>query len=157
MKARTYIQQGLLLSAIFELYYIAAEGYLKTGCCSPSRPKTQRNDPEKDTDHFDHRCKKNAKYEGSSCEIKGKLHTPDAFGSDLKTLNKFVLVKGGNFVIGTDKPFIPQDGEGPAREIFLADFYINEFEVSNKEFLKFVTEENYSTEVNEISAPSLHT
>ena len=61
--------------------------------------------------------------------------------------NKFLLIKGGGFSIGTDKPVFPQDGEGPARKVYLDDFYINEFEVSNEEFTMFVQETQYITEV----------
>ena len=65
-----------------------------------------------------------------------------------RTDNRFVLIKGGDFWIGTDKPFIPQDGESPARKVYLDDFHINEFEVSNEEFSLFVQESKYTTEVN---------
>ena len=61
--------------------------------------------------------------------------------------NKFLLVKGGRFFIGTDKPVFPQDGEGPVRKVYLDDFYMNEFEVSNEEFTIFVQETQYITEV----------
>ena len=61
--------------------------------------------------------------------------------------NNFVLIRGGTFSIGTDEPFIPQDGEGPARKVHLDDFYINEFEVSNQDFSLFVKETQFITEV----------
>lgn len=61
--------------------------------------------------------------------------------------NKFILIKAGTYSIGTDKPLIPQDGEGPARNVYLDEFYINEFEVSNQEFSHFAKETGYVTEV----------
>ena len=36
---------------------------------------------------------------------------------------------GGTFVFGTDKAYIPQDGEGPAMRVTVAPFYIDNMEV----------------------------
>ena len=57
------------------------------------------------------------------------------------------FIPGGTFTMGSDKPIIVQDGEGPAREVTLRDFYLDVHEVSNAEFARFVHETDYSTEV----------
>lgn len=58
-----------------------------------------------------------------------------------------VYIEGGTFEMGSNKPVIPQDGEGPARKITLDSFYLDVHEVSNREFQLFVTERNFITEV----------
>ena len=57
------------------------------------------------------------------------------------------FIPGGTFAMGSDKPVVPQDGEGPARQISIDDFYMDVHEVSNAEFLRFVLDTNYETEV----------
>eukprot|EP00794_Sanderia_malayensis_P007460 gene7460-8283_t len=61
-------------------------------------------------------------------------------------LNKLVEIKGGKYLIGTDEPYFPQDGEGPEREVVVDDFKIQQFQVSNKEFAQFVDTTGYKTE-----------
>ena len=58
-----------------------------------------------------------------------------------------VFIKGGKFTMGTDKPFLPMDGEGPAREVKVDSFYMDIYEVSNAEFELFVNNTGYVTEV----------
>ena len=60
--------------------------------------------------------------------------------------NKLVRIKGGVYTMGTDKPIVPQDGEGPARKVEISDFYMDMYEVSNAEFANFVKETGYVTE-----------
>lgn len=79
---------------------------------------------------------------GNNEELKYHLE-----GNKILERNRFVPMKAGWFSIGTDKPFIPQDGEGPARKVYLDEFSINEYEVSNQEFSVFVNQTNYVTEV----------
>ncbi|XP_064154799.1 formylglycine-generating enzyme isoform X2 [Anguilla rostrata] len=57
-----------------------------------------------------------------------------------------VLIPAGEFLMGTNNPEIPQDGEGPERRVHLDQFYIDIHEVSNQEFQKFVNATNYVTE-----------
>ncbi|PRD35991.1 UNVERIFIED_CONTAM: Sulfatase-modifying factor 1 [Trichonephila clavipes] len=68
----------------------------------------------------------------------------DARG-DVRFANS-VLIKGGQFKMGTDKPVFVADGEGPARKVTVDDFYIDIHEVSNKEFEDFVKSTNHVTE-----------
>lgn len=49
--------------------------------------------------------------------------------------------------MGTHEPEIQQDGEGPARRVHLDSFYMDQYEVSNLEFERFVNSTGYITEV----------
>ncbi|XP_030632925.1 formylglycine-generating enzyme [Chanos chanos] len=60
--------------------------------------------------------------------------------------SKLVLLKGGWFLMGTDDPAIPQDGEGPQRRVWLDPFYIEEHEVTNEQFQSFVNQTGFITE-----------
>lgn len=55
-------------------------------------------------------------------------------------------IPGGIFSIGTDKPIFVADGEGPKRNVKLNNFYIDKYEVSNKNFEIFVESTSYVTE-----------
>lgn len=60
--------------------------------------------------------------------------------------NKAVLIKGGEFTMGTDKPVFLADGEGPPRKVKVQDFYLDVHEVSNTEFELFCNETKHRTE-----------
>ena len=51
------------------------------------------------------------------------------------------------FKMGTDRPLIESDGEGPSKRVHLTSFCIDQTEVSNLQFHQFVQETNYKTEV----------
>ena len=61
-------------------------------------------------------------------------------------VNKLVQIPSGVFTMGLDKPILPQDGEGPARRVEISEFFINQYEVSNAEFAKFVAQTGFVTE-----------
>lgn len=63
-----------------------------------------------------------------------------------KTLESMIFIKGQNVSIGTDKPVIIPDGESPSRLVYLDDYFIDKYEISNLEFKKFVDETGYKTE-----------
>lgn len=63
-----------------------------------------------------------------------------------ETLESMIFIKGQNISIGTDKPVIIPDGESPSRLVYLDDYFIDKYEVSNLEFKKFVEETGYVTE-----------
>ncbi|CAG2118781.1 unnamed protein product [Medioppia subpectinata] len=48
--------------------------------------------------------------------------------------------------MGTNEPVFVADGEGPARDVTVHDFYMDRTEVSNEAFKAFVDETNYVTE-----------
>ena len=53
---------------------------------------------------------------------------------------------GGRSHVGTDRPVIPQDGEGPGREVTLAPFEAETVPVTNARFAAFVIATGYVTE-----------
>lgn len=67
--------------------------------------------------------------------------------SSHKRTNQMVLIKGGRFTMGTNQPFLPMDGEGPAREVKISSFYMDVYETSNAEFELFINSTGYVTEV----------
>lgn len=69
--------------------------------------------------------------------------------NSLNRIDRFknmVKIVAGTFAIGTNDPVFIADGEGPKRQIFLDNFYIDEMEVSNGDFARFVDVTNYRTE-----------
>jgi formylglycine-generating enzyme required for sulfatase activity len=56
----------------------------------------------------------------------------------LLSSTNFVTIPAGEFVMGTDDPFYPTDGEGPSRSIWVDEFKISKFSVSNSEFVEFI-------------------
>ncbi|XP_063903112.1 formylglycine-generating enzyme [Zophobas morio] len=56
------------------------------------------------------------------------------------------LIEGATFEMGTDKPVFESDHEGPIRNITVSSFYLDKYEVSNKQFSKFIEETGYITE-----------
>uniref|UniRef100_H2TJ14 Formylglycine-generating enzyme n=1 Tax=Takifugu rubripes TaxID=31033 RepID=H2TJ14_TAKRU len=57
-----------------------------------------------------------------------------------------VLIPGGDFLMGTDEPSIPADGEGPQRPVHVDSFYMDIHEVTNQQFQTFVADTGYVTE-----------
>lgn len=58
-----------------------------------------------------------------------------------------VLISGGEFLMGTDNPAIPADGEGPQRPVHVDSFYMEIQEVTNQQFQGFVNATGFITEV----------
>lgn len=56
--------------------------------------------------------------------------------------------------MGTHEPEIQQDGEGPARRVRIDSFYMDQYEVSNEEFERFVSATGYVTEVRQQGIPA---
>lgn len=57
-----------------------------------------------------------------------------------------VLIPAGIYQVGTDDVVIETDNEGPKRMVELKSFYLDKYEVSNREFSRFVAATNYKTE-----------
>lgn len=64
---------------------------------------------------------------------------------DLSTDN-MVLIDGGTFEMGTNKPVFESDHEGPVRNATVKSFYLDKYEVSNQNFKDFVQQTGYKTE-----------
>lgn len=92
--------------------------------------------------------KRNGPFRGEAVSL-NKDNKDDGieFKPAYKRTNQMVFIKGGKFTMGTDKPFLPMDGEGPAREVKVDSFYMDIYEVSNAEFELFVNNTGYVTEV----------
>ena len=56
------------------------------------------------------------------------------------------LIPEGVYSIGTNNPKASGHGESPRREVKVNDFYIDQYEVSNQEFSKFVCQTGYQTD-----------
>lgn len=61
--------------------------------------------------------------------------------------SQMVLIPGGAFLMGTDDPSIPADGESPQRLVHVNSFYMDIHEVTNRQFQMFVNDTGYITEV----------
>ena len=57
-----------------------------------------------------------------------------------------VYLEGCSFLMGTNEPTFPADGEGPVREATLSPFWIEPYAVTNSHFAAFVGETGYQTE-----------
>jgi formylglycine-generating enzyme required for sulfatase activity len=63
--------------------------------------------------------------------------------------DELILVPGGSYVIGTDRPWLPADGEGPARAVELEPFRIAPCAVTVSEFAKFVDATGFVTDAEQ--------
>ena len=60
-----------------------------------------------------------------------------------------IRVPGGKSFVGTNRPVIAQDGEGPARPVTLRDFALEAETVTNTRFAAFVAATGYVTEAEQ--------
>lgn len=129
--------------------------------CSASRKQNENlpadkepleNDVESET-RTDHLLSKNIEDE-EFCAIPDEGSAPGEGGSApgeggcgaKKDRKGMVLLEGGQFKIGTDKPGILSDGEHPSRPVSLSSFWLDKLEVSNWQFLDFVKKKRHTTE-----------
>lgn len=76
------------------------------------------------------------------CSTKNQPPTdPTTGGTD-----KMSLITGGHVTIGTDQPIFKEDNESPIKPSLIADFYLDQFEVSNRQFGDFVQAKKYETD-----------
>ncbi|CAK6955680.1 formylglycine-generating enzyme [Scomber scombrus] len=69
-----------------------------------------------------------------------------AQGDERELHSQMVQISGGEFLMGTDNPGIPADGEGPPRLVHVDSFYMDIQEVTNRQFQSFVHATAYVTE-----------
>ena len=96
------------------------EGSKKGACCGPSRGSSSPSN-EASTDLTSH-------------------------SSENSSVEGMVLLEGSTFLMGTDEPTFPADGEGPVREVTLSPFWIDPFAVTNAQFQTFVDATDYVSE-----------
>ncbi|KOX76185.1 Sulfatase-modifying factor 1 [Melipona quadrifasciata] len=102
------------------------------GGCSHSRQTTTENLYENEANY---------------CLANDPLHTYEYTATNrIDRLKNMVEIKAGTFTIGTNDPVFVADGEGPKQQIYLDSFYIDEMEVSNRDFGRFVHATNHRTE-----------
>ncbi|MEM7346195.1 MAG: SUMF1/EgtB/PvdO family nonheme iron enzyme, partial [Chloroflexota bacterium] len=57
-----------------------------------------------------------------------------------------ILIRGGEFLMGSRDKSFPADGEGPVRKIQLDSFWIDPTVISNTQFAQFIEDTGYITE-----------
>jgi len=92
--------------------------------------------------------KRNALNKEEITLVTGNTDSEIKLKSPHKRTNQMSSVKGGRFTMGTNKPYLPLDGEGPAREVKVNSFYMDIYEASNAEFELFVNSTGHVTEVH---------
>lgn len=61
-----------------------------------------------------------------------------------------VTIPAGEFEMGTDDDIgFPEDGEGPQRTVYIDEFAIDKYAVTNAEFYRFVKDTGYETEAEQ--------
>lgn len=70
---------------------------------------------------------------------------PDTRASG-ESLDGLVEIPAAEALVGTDRPLLPADGEGPARRVRLGAFRIDPHAVSNRRFAAFVERTGYRTD-----------
>lgn len=68
----------------------------------------------------------------------------EAHGDEQKS--GMMRIPGGEFLMGTDNPGIPADGEGPQRLVQVDSFFMDIHEVTNRQFQSFVEARDYITQ-----------
>ncbi len=91
-------------------------------------------------------------YKKNTPSQKGKSHSNDRFSSVMKNpIDGAVMlhIPSGEFVMGGS--YIGEDGEKvnrPTKRVYLDEYYIYKYEVTNRQFKKFVKETGYQAEGN---------
>uniref|UniRef100_A0A8C9FNR0 Sulfatase-modifying factor enzyme-like domain-containing protein n=1 Tax=Pavo cristatus TaxID=9049 RepID=A0A8C9FNR0_PAVCR len=93
---------------------------------------------------------------GDEREAAARRYSAAAKGGRSSGRGPMVAIPGGVFTMGTDEPEIQQDGEWPARRVHVSSFYMDQYEVSNQEFERFVNSTGYLTEVRQNCTDSSH-
>lgn len=60
--------------------------------------------------------------------------------------DRLVRISRRQVLVGTDKPLLPQDGEGPARRVRVKAFQIDPCTVTNAWFSRFIAQTGYQTD-----------
>ncbi|XP_019736403.1 formylglycine-generating enzyme [Hippocampus comes] len=84
--------------------------------------------------------KPNVKYSRDANEMQSDTQAGE------NMLSQMVLIAGGEFLMGTDNPGIPSDGEGPQRRVHVDSFYMDIQEVTNRQFQSFTNVTGYVTQ-----------
>uniref|UniRef100_A0A8D3CGP4 Sulfatase modifying factor 1 n=1 Tax=Scophthalmus maximus TaxID=52904 RepID=A0A8D3CGP4_SCOMX len=129
----------LLLLFVFgcvsRLFGAEQEGSPSCGCATPRRADP---DPAEDGTAAPDPAAKYSRGAGEKpCAVRGE---------EENTQSQMVLISGGEFLMGTDNPGIPADGESPQRLVQVDSFHMDVQEVTNRQFQSFVGATGYVTE-----------
>lgn len=78
-----------------------------------------------------------------SCEFEREL---DALVSRKPEEEDMSFIPTGTYILGTNYPVFAEDREAPERTVHVEGYYLDKFEVSNRDFAEFVDESKYQTE-----------
>ena len=115
--------------------------------CSKLKRETVR-EPLSLKDSIGHASEKPSQKYLQESQSKAEIHAKTEDYVPNKRTNQMVFIEGGTFTMGTNKPYLPRDGEGPARPVRLKSFFADIYEVSNAEFGLFVKSTGHVTEVS---------
>lgn len=105
---------------------------LKSDCgCTSNREKSK---------YYDKQTNLNDAVPNDQC------YSGDEHDIDFNKATEMVLIPAGEYQFGTDDVVIEGDKEGPKRLVKLQSFYLDRYEVSNKDFYTFTESTNYKTE-----------
>lgn len=85
----------------------------------------------------------------SKCEENDPLHKyvqENNIPTKESNNDNMVLIQGNTFLMGTNEPYFESDFEGPAKNVSVKSFYMDKYEVSNKDFNEFIKDTGYETE-----------
>lgn len=125
----------------FAIFTIISESVL----CDCGCNKLKRNDPSPPPAEENYDNVNPSAYSDDVVE-------PDEADSTFKRLvresreNMSLIPGGPRSPIGTDQPIFAEDRESPVREINVDPFYLDQYEVSNGDFAKFVEASEYRTD-----------
>ena len=72
-----------------------------------------------------------------------------SIAEEISKSDGMILVPANEYQVGTDDIAIESDQEGPKRIVKLQSFYLDKYEVSNKEFARFIIKTKYKTEAEQ--------
>ncbi|KAF0035036.1 hypothetical protein F2P81_012794 [Scophthalmus maximus] len=143
----------LLLLFVFgcvsRLFGAEQEGSPSCGCATPRRADP---DPAEDGTAAPDPAAKYSRGAGEKpCAARGEEENTQSqlerfIGRLLCSHTQMVLISGGEFLMGTDNPGIPADGESPQRLVQVDSFHMDVQEVTNRQFQSFVGATGYVTE-----------
>ncbi|XP_046614646.1 formylglycine-generating enzyme isoform X1 [Neodiprion virginianus] len=79
--------------------------------------------------------------ESEACTVK-----ENKYEQRINAHDGMAMINSGTFAVGTNQPIFVADGEGPRRNVTLDDFYIDVYEVSNRDFEEFAKATGHRTE-----------
>lgn len=118
------------------------------GCASLSRNNlVDKSTYSQQSEHSKESCQ--SEHSKGSCQFRQTetdFNNCETEKSSKDEKDGMVLIKGGTFTMGTDRPVFQADGEAPARKITVSDYYLDVHEISNAEFEVFVDKTKHTTE-----------